>query len=245
MAGVVSSHALVLLHQTASAGVMFDALMPHLDVAFVVAPDTPGFGNSFIPSEPFSISVAADAIYSALARAGIKTFDLFGHHTGAAVAVQIATEHPHVVRKIALSGPPLLTDAQKEGLTKTIAPPVLDESGSYLLSTWNRIRKRAPQAPRTFTLRETLLTLSVGTRYPEAYHAVFAMDFGAQLKTLFHPVLVLGGEHDPLRASVEPTAALLANSQIAIIPDAGPFMCDLQPPQVAALLNPFYSDSQV
>ena len=47
---------LVLLHQTASSGMMFEALMTLLTDDFhTIAPDTPGFGASFPPPNLFTV----------------------------------------------------------------------------------------------------------------------------------------------------------------------------------------------
>lgn len=240
LAGESGSHALLLLHQTASSGAMFETLMPHLNADFILAPDTPGFGASFIPT-PFSIPLAADAIFQTLNGLGIQTVDIFGHHTGAAIALQMGTDHPDMVRTLALSGPPLLSPTQKEKLVASITPPLLDEPGTYLQNTWQRLRGRAPEAPFSFTLRETLLTLSAGACYAEAYHAVFEQDVAGQLAAVTCPVLVMAGEHDTLRASLEPARALLQNGRVEILPGAGPYLCDFQAEQVAMLLNSFFA----
>lgn len=239
LSGENHPHALLLLHQTASSGAMFEALMPHLYAGFILAPDTPGFGASFIP-EHFSIPFAAEAMVQALNELGIHSVDIFGHHTGAAIALQIATDHRALVRRLALSGPPLLTPSQKEKLAAGLTPPNLDEAGTYLQATWQRLRGRAPEAPFAFTLRETLLTLSAGEVYAEAYRAVFEQDIAGQLAAVTCPVLVMAGEHDTLRASVEPACALLQNARAEILPKAGPYLCDFQAEQVANLLNSFF-----
>ena len=237
-AGENHAHALLLLHQTASSGAMFETLIPLLKADFILAPDTPGFGASLIPTH-FSIPLAADAIVQALKGLGIQTVDIFGHHTGAAIALQIGTDHPDMVSHLALSGPPLLTPAQKEKLAAGLTPPILDEPGTYLQITWQRLRRRAPEASFTFTLRETLLTLSAGECYADAYHAVFEQDIARQLAAVTCPVLVMAGEHDTLRASLEPARTLLQNGQAEMLPGAGPYLCDFQAEQVAALLNSF------
>ena len=91
---------LVMLHQTASSGAMFEKVMVKLmyyqhSFTHIVAIDTPGFGNSaHVDCEPTMANYAAaiaQAIREYLATQfkspRIEQCVLYGHHTGAAVAL--------------------------------------------------------------------------------------------------------------------------------------------------------------
>lgn len=238
---------LVLLHQTASSGAMFESLMTLLADSFhAIAPDTPGFGASFQPPETFSISDLSEALYAALKQLGVQVCYLFGHHTGAAIAVQMAYDHPDFVSKMILSGPPLLNAAQIQALSASLQSFVITDDGSHLLTTWERIRKRAPTLPLATVHRETLLTLSAHQAAQTAYQAVFKQPFEIQLAALRMPILVMAGENDTLRASVEPAFSILKNGSMKIIPNEGTYICDQNPHVVAQVIRAFiFQDAQL
>ncbi len=232
---------LVLLHQTASSGAMFERLMSLLANDFpLLAPDTPGFGSSDPLPMPWTLSDLAEALYTALLSLGVTACYLFGHHTGAALAVQMAFAHPGFVRKLALSGPPLLSPAQVTALLSTLPPFAIAPDGSHLTATWQRIRRRDPDLPLAIVQRELLLTQAAGEAATAAYHAVFAQPLAAQLAALDGPVLVMAGEHDTLRSGLESAHGLLRQGSMLVIPDAGPYLCDRQPEAVAAALRRFF-----
>ncbi len=230
--------ALVLLHQTASSSAMYAALLPLLP-GRVIALDTPGFGGSFTPEQPLTIPYCAEVLHEALRNLGVDECDLFGHHTGAAIAVQMAHDYPGFVSRLILCGPPLLSDEQKTRLKAGLKPFVMDEAGAHLGAVWERLRRRDPALPLKTVHREALLTLQAGARALETYEAVFAQDFAGQLAALEIPVLVMAGEHDTLRASLEPTYALLRHGQMRIIPGGTTYICDREPQAVANAIREF------
>lgn len=237
----VAGPPLVLLHQTASSGAMFEQLMVLLADDFpTLAPDTPGFGASDPLPLPLTVADLAETLYAALVALGVAECFLFGHHTGAAIAVQMAHDHPGFVRRLALSGPPLLGPEQVAALLATLQPFAVAEDGSHLTQTWARIRRRDPELPLPIVQREVLLTQWARDAAPAAYHAVFAQPFAQQLAALDIPVLVMAGERDTLRAGLEPSLARLRRGEALVIPDAGPYVCDRQPEAVAAALRRFF-----
>ncbi len=238
--GSPSAPALVLLHQTASSGAMFEPLMRLLsDEFFIIAPDTPGFGGSFAPPPGFSVKFLADCLHAALTNIGVESCFVFGHHTGAALGVQLSHDHPGFVRRLALSGPPLLSPEQVAGLKAALRVPALDPDGAHLAQIWERIRKRDESLPLEVVQREVLLTQQARLYAPDAYQAVFDQPFGEQLAGLDIPVLVMAGEHDTLRASLEPAFALLKNGQMQVLAGQGPYVCDQAPQALATVLHDF------
>ena len=240
-----SSRPLVLLHQTASSSAMFEPLMARLaDRRWLFAPDMPGFGGSDALPEPASIARFAAVFVEAMDRLEIARCDLFGHHSGASVAVQIAHDHPERVARLALSGPPYLSRAQLERLIPAVTPLVPDEAGAHLASVWRRIRAKDPTAPLELAARETLLTLTAGARYAETYHAVFTHDFAGQLARLEQPTLVMAGPDDTIADSLEPAFAALRQGQLVRLARGGTYVCDREPDLVAATLDHFFSEEE-
>ena len=237
---------LVLLHQSPSSSVMFESLMRALgDDYWLLAPDTPGFGQSDPLQEPASIAAYARAIQQFLDALNIKTVLLFGHHTGASVAVQLAHDNPDLAQAMALSGPTLLSDQLKAILPEKAKPFPLSEDGSHLLGMWQRMRDKEPDAPLALSLRETLLGLAVGEAYPEAYQAVIEQPFGEQLQAIVCPVMVFAGTGDPLYGQLDAAFQLLRRGEKQAIEGARTYACDLYADDIAARLQAFFARAGV
>lgn len=240
MAGQPTDCPIVLLHQTASSSVMFEQVMRLLcDDYWVIAPDTPGFGGSFRPNQAPSTFLYADTLRQALWNLGVKQCWLFGHHTGAAIAVQVAHDWPSMVRKLCLCGPPLMTDAQVAYFEQTLIP--FKPNNDYAQAVWQRTASKAAQVDPVLLYREAVLTMQADVQLHHAYRAVFEQDFAGQIGRITGPTFVFAGENDSLIQSVAPTFALLQDGTMRIVPDEGTFICDEQPQLVANILQTYFS----
>lgn len=242
--GDESAPLLLLLHQTPSSSAMYLRLMPLLaEDFFVVAVDTPGFGNSDPLPGAVTIAGFADAIYRAVSGQYDRPALVFGHHTGAAVAVQLAYDQPAFVRALALSGPTLLTDEQKAALPLAAQTVSVNAEGGHWQVMWQRLRAKDLHADLSLSLRETLLAFACGDRYEASYRAVVEQDVATQMAAIKCPALVFAGGRDVLRGAVTPSVRLLDQGRAATLPhDAGTYVCDRQPAAVASLLRPFFRD---
>jgi pimeloyl-ACP methyl ester carboxylesterase len=138
-----------------------------------------------------------------------------------------------------LSGAPLLSEAQINGLKASLKPFALAEDGSHLTQVWERIRKRDSSLPLEIVHREVLLTQSAREAAQGAYQAVFEQPIQEQLSALDIPILLISGEHDTLRASLEPAYQLLKQGEMKVIPNQGPYICDQNPQAVADVIKEF------
>lgn len=239
---------LLLLHQSPSSSAMYQALMEQLaDRYHVFAPDTPGFGNSdTLPVAQHELQIAdyARAIHEFCSALGMTGCYVFGHHTGAAVAVQLEHDYPGTARAMVLSGPTLLTDEQKIALPASVEALPADEQGSHVQAMWQRLRDKDPQAPLSLTQRELLSALACGESYLASYEAVTRQDFSGQLPTIACPVLVFAGDQDPLHGAVQPTLALLQQGHTVDLPGGErTYVCERQADMVAAILHDFFNAS--
>jgi pimeloyl-ACP methyl ester carboxylesterase len=234
---------LLLLHQTPSDSRMYDKLMTELDARFwMIAPDNPGFGNSCSLPGGFSLEGCADAVISLLDQLRIDSCHVFGHHTGASIAVQIASQEPNRIEKLVLGGPTLLSEEMKQALPDKARPFPPRPDGSHLLGMWQRMGGKESDAPLELLLRETMAALAAGENYPRAYAAVIEQDFAGQLAALRCPTLVFAGTEDILHGCLQPSFELLARGTVAEFPRVGGYVCDRQPEQVAALLQEFLGE---
>jgi haloalkane dehalogenase len=234
---------IIMLHQTPSSSVMFEALMSSLATEYqVFAPDMPGFGGSDPLTEPVTIAAYARVFFEAFKALGIKQCWLFGHHTGASVATQLASDHPEFIKRLALSGPTLLSEQLKEILpTKSTAFPVQDD-GSHLVSMWQRIKGKDTAAPLALIERETLLAISLGDAYPDAYKAVIEQDFADQLASVECPTLVFAGTEDPLFGQLDKACQLLQHGSKVVLEHGRTYTCERNVGEVTSLLQVFFID---
>ena len=235
---------LMLLHQTASSSAMFEALISALPEAWTcLAPDTPGYGGTPLSKRLVSIAGYAEVMVAALHALNTEACWVFGHHTGAAIAIQMAFDHPEMVEKLVLSGPPLLTDAQKQHLGGLVGPMQIADNGTHVMKIWDRIRGRMPEGASPDLLhREAMLSMQAGQHYHETYHAVFAQNVETQLRAITCPVLMVAGEYDTLIDSLEPAHRLVPHSQKTIVSGASTYYCDTHAVELATLLTEFFAN---
>lgn len=233
---------LLLLHQTPSSSAMYESLMTQLaGEFFVLAPDTPGFGNSDPLPGVFTIAGVAQLMEGLLRTLDRQGSFVFGHHTGAAIAVQLAFDVPARVVAMALSGPTLLTEEQKRSLPDAASPFPLDPQGKHLQAMWQRLRTKDSKADLALSQRELFSAFASGDAYQASYRAVCAQDFAVQLESINCPALVFAGDADPLRAAVAPTIEKLAQGRVLDLPPgAGTYICEQQVDLLAAELNTFF-----
>ncbi len=242
--GRIGAPSLVLLHQSPSSSAMYEPLMRELAEDFEIwAPDTPGFGGSDPLPGRFSIAAAAQLLAEAMSLRLPGPCYWFGHHTGAALALQLAHARPQQVAALALSGPCLLDEALREKLPQIAAPIPLAQDGAHLAQLWARMQAKDAAAGAAIWQRETLIAAAAGATYPAAYQAVVEVDTATQLRGLDCPTLVFAGTEDPLYPQLDAAYALLRRGRRAEISGARSYVCERQPAQVAALLREFFGGS--
>ena len=244
-AGDVSKPLLVLLHQTPSDSAMYETLMADLCGDFrLVAPDTPGMGMSDPLPGSISIDSCADAIVEFIEQIGTTHCLLFGHHTGAAIAADIASRYPQLIAALAMSGPTLLDKELKAGLLAYAPSTPMNPDGSHLLKMWQRMREKDSEAPLAIAERETINGLRTGKNYSAMYAAVAEQDFALRVASIQCPVLVFAGTGDPLYSRLGATYDLLERGEKATIEGAKTFVCETHSEEVAAHLRDFFPGAE-
>ena len=121
---------IVFFHQTASSSQSYGKLMGLLEGKFpMFAMDTPGFGQSFFPPKAPTTTYYASILLEALSNLGIDSFHAFGHHTGAAIAVEMAAMVPGRVKTLMMDGPVWLSQYERQlWLDTAIDPMVIQEA---------------------------------------------------------------------------------------------------------------------
>jgi len=178
----------------------------------VIAPDTPGYGESDGPPEPVSIEAYAAAAAELMAglaadEFGEGAFDVMGVHTGAVLATELARSRPAQVRRAVLVGlAGYDAEARAEKLRRLEAYPRPKEDLSHVEAVW-----RVMQAlfdPRTnvaWRHRSLAENIRSGAAMSWGYDAVYRYDLLAALREVRQPVLVINPEDD--LAALTPAAA--------------------------------------
>jgi haloalkane dehalogenase len=244
-AGALSSPTLLCLHQSPSSSAMYEPLMRLLaDEYHLLAPDTPGFGDSDALAGNISnleITDYANVMHEFLQQLGVERCFVFGHHTGAGIAVQLEYDFPGTAIAIVLSGPTLLSNHQKKSLPALASAIEIRMDGSHLQKMWRRIAAKDPDAPAHLLQREVQSAFASGASYQASYLAITRQRFAQQLPAIECPTLVYAGDCDPLYPAVQPTLALLPRGELATLAGGErTYVCERQVEPVAALLREFF-----
>ena len=202
----------VFLHQTASSGQMWEKVMRRLEgQGALYALDTPGFGGSFDAPREASpgMNDYAKWIGEAIADLGITRCNLVGHHTGACIAVELATITPQLPQKMALIGPVPLTAEERLEFSKHFGTPFTPTvSGSYLMDNWEYLKNLGAHADPMLIHREMADQLRAWWGRVQSYNAVWEQDFKGQYEKLDCPLLIAAAPEDVLYPFLERARAI-------------------------------------
>jgi len=200
----------------------------------VIAPDTPGNGDSAALRLPQpELADYADAFVRMLDALHLDRVNLYGFHTGAHIAIEMAIRHPTRIRRVALDGLLWLEEQEREEFLAHYAPPLIaDAWGTQVFQALQFIRdqawffphfKRDPAhnlgsgaMPPELLHGLTVDLLKAAPTYHLAYRAVFHHRLEERLPELPHPTLLMADEGDPTRTTVQRAAALVPRSTLHV-----------------------------
>lgn len=231
---------LVLLHASPGSSRQLVPLIEQLAGGRpILAPDTAGFGDSsHHPLPTPAASDFADTTLAALDTLGITEFDLYGSHTGACIAAEIAIARPEKVAHLVLDGVGLFEGAFLDSVLANYAPrftPDLD--GAYLARAFQFLRDQCSFWPWFNRTREgrrdagimpaealhawLVELLKANETYPLGYHAAFTWPVRARLPQVRVPTLMMAAADDPLVDNTRELAPLLPGARFESLPRAG------------------------
>lgn len=202
----------------------------------VVAPDTPGNGDSVpLSDQEPKIADLAAAQLRFMDAIGLDKVDLYGSHTGAAIAIELALLAPDRVGKVVLDGLSWLTPEELAVILANYAMPfVPDQDGSYLIRLFQFCRDQYfffPWYDRTRAGRRdgglgsaadlhawVTEVMKASETYHLNYRAAFKYDAKARLPLLKASTLVIAAENDPLFAITRELAGLAPDSRFESMP---------------------------
>jgi len=188
---------IVLLHESPlSNRVYFDAMERMSAWGQILAPDTPGYGQSTPLSSTATLSDFASQLIEGIRlwSKGEKVI-VSGVHTGASLSVEIANQAPDLIAGLLLIGLPTYTDEMRASRISSYAPSVeIKEDGSHVMWAWDRYRKMWPTAPLAHIQLATADLIYNLERYNWAYIEAFKYRAEEKIKNVKCPILMSAAE---------------------------------------------------
>jgi pimeloyl-ACP methyl ester carboxylesterase len=237
----------LLLHQAPSSHAMWEALLaPLSDHGLrVIAPDLPGHGMSDpLPHRP-SIADYADAVIGLTRELELERVDLVGHHTGVAVALEIAARAPGLVGRIVGWGIPYMDAAGAARLANERGPRY-EESGRDVTGWWKALWGFAnhPEVLPRVAVRSMAEVLATGPRRADAHNALGTLDVAGLLRAVEVDVLALAGATEMLREETIAGASLSQRITYAELGDNGFYVADEAPEELADAIAAFLAEGR-
>ena len=203
----------LLLHQTPRSWDEYRDVLPVLGRHFrAIAMDTIGFGDSTKPAlGQDSIEHWAQTAIDLADALGIARLSVVGHHTGAAIAIEMAAACPDRIEAAVLSAAPLVNAdfrASHAGPVRVDNAVHLSD-GSHLLELWRQRQPWYPAGDIDLLDRFMVDALKAGARAVEGHAVVARYVMETRLPLIRCPVLVIAPTADP---HAYPSARRLADS---------------------------------
>jgi pimeloyl-ACP methyl ester carboxylesterase len=243
-AGAGGKTPVVFFHQNPKSG---EEYRPVLEVIGRNRPafafDTPGYGESDRPPEAPLMADLANAMAMALENLGFGAegagkVDVFGFHTGAFIASELAILRPDLVRRVVLSG---IAYRPAEERARLLAELPRDatwpEDGTYPMNRWYLIViNRAEGVPLERAARLFLEDMHSLDKSWYAYNAVWNYVPEDRLPRITQPVLVLAPHEILLEESRQAREELLPEAELVELPDVIDDVFDTGPEAISAAL---------
>ena len=200
----VEPETLLLCHQSPSSSEMFGPAYDLLAQAGIraIGIDTPGFGQSDAPCGEHNIGGYAGAVHAVMDHLNILSTCILGHHTGAAIAAEVAVKWPDRISRVILNGPPVMTKKERETVRASIhaAPRIAPvEDGQHLLELWNKRVRFTPGWTSLAAMHNGVVQmLRAGDNDIAGFEAAFAHNISDPIHKITQPCLILTNTGDDL-----------------------------------------------
>jgi pimeloyl-ACP methyl ester carboxylesterase len=236
---------ILLLHQTPRSWDEYRDVLPLLGRDFrAIAMDTLGFGDSDAPAGDPSIELWAEGAFALLDTLEIPRAAIVGHHTGAAIAVEMAASMPARVDALVLSACPFV-DAERR--VKHHGMRVIDDveartDGAHLTELWGRRQPFYPAENIDLLHRFMIDALRAGEMAAEGHRVVNRYRMEDRLGHVRCPTLVIAPTGDPHVHPVAPkVAAAIEGSILRELSGGMVPLPDQMPEEFARLVRDFIS----
>ena len=237
-----SGEPLLLLHQVAWSSEEYTKLLPILAKSYrVVAMDILGYGVSDHPPYEYQIHDYARSVVEFLNALQVKRTNVFGHHTGALIGVELAAGYPERVDKLVVSGCPCFKNDDKRLplFWDKFESMKIDPYGSHLLKIWHTLRDADFKAPVDLLENFAENYIKASLRGEEAHWAVFRYDARVRLPLIQSPTLAISGTRDTFLKDLDDIKSLVNRCRTLTIKGGGAFICQSYPNALARAITDF------
>lgn len=243
----------VLLHQTSDSATMWNSLLPTLASRgfYAVAPDIPGHGASYHPSQQPDSADFARRVSEIIVAMKVPQYHLMGHHFGATVALQLAHDFPDQVLSVALYGAPFIDSSWTEKFMKSGErhyDPQGEEIKRAWATRWDMSGRELREGKRSMwneylNTRAIISRLQAGPTWYWAHHAIAQTNHAALAKRVKCPALTFAGIRDHLFDESRDGVRHFPNGRFVEMLGAeispGPDAADEYPEEFADILSAF------
>ncbi len=209
----------------------------------VVAPDTPGFGESDAPIDPPEISDYARTMAHVIESFGFDQVDVMGYHTGSETCVELALQRPDLVRRIVMNSAPILSDDEIESYRSTFAAAEIEDDGSHLVDSWTRtVAFSGKWAPREKMAGKFSEELRGGPMSHWGHRAFLNYPLGTKMAEVSQRLLVINLDDD-LTEETKRSEGLIRNGRMLTTDMYGHPWFDYFPDEAAQILRGFLDEA--
>ncbi|MDE0801158.1 MAG: alpha/beta hydrolase [Rhodospirillaceae bacterium] len=233
---------IICFHQTASSSAMFEKFSAVYEGPEpIYALDSPGFGGSFDPDGMPTMSEYANMLLDAIKALGFDKVHLFGHHTGASLAIEIATTDSDRVSSLMMIGPVVLTAEERQAFGGVYPQPFeLKADGSHLQTMWEYVESIGGNSDLELHHREMLDTARAWQGHIKVYSKIWDQDFSALYEMVSVPMLIMCAQKDILWPMFERAKDMRPDATAVEIPGSN-FQPDEVPGDVAKAVQDYVS----
>jgi pimeloyl-ACP methyl ester carboxylesterase len=197
-----------------------------------VAFDLPGHGLSEKPtgSAEYTSAALRSDVCALIDVMGLGRVDVIGHSLGGSVALRLALDAPHRIRRLVLAAPVGLSEVRLRSIGHCLTPRLTNRFARYLTPRWltSFLLHGAYGNPRRVP-DEAIDEYWAPSQFPAYYRAlrallaVFSWEpfTAAELASIRLPTLVILGTADRLIPRAARSAASLPNSMLLSLDGAG------------------------
>lgn len=231
---------IICFHQTASSSAMFEKFAAAYGGSEpIYAFDSPGFGGSFDPEGMPTMAEYAAMLLDAIKALGFERVHLFGHHTGASLAIEIATAAPSLTASLMMIGPVVLTAEERQAFGGVYPQPFeLKADGSHLQTMWDYVESIGGNSTLELHHREMVDTARAWEGHIKVYSKIWDQDFSALYEKITVPMLIMCAQKDILWPMFERAKEMRPDAKAVEIPGSN-FQPDEAPADVAQAVQSY------
>jgi haloalkane dehalogenase len=225
----------LMVHQSPRSSAEYVPLIARwADHFTIIAPDTPGFGDSEpLPHHAPECEDYADAVVALLDALGLERVGAYGFHSGAIILVTAAKRHPGRFSGIACGGYAVWTEDEKADFGAAYTPDFLPQRyGEHLAWLWGRVQEQSwffPWYRPGVDNRLPFASIDPAAAQPIVMECLaagnsFSLGYAAVLRAKRDvppagsetpPVLISAYDGDPLKAHIDRLGEVPPNWRVA------------------------------